>query len=72
MSCDAYAIARYVAHYRAKNGYAPRPGLLCCSADEVEALVRNGVIEICPLYEGGPPVCVVLTDKGRRMSGGRG
>lgn len=65
---DAYAIARYVRHYHAKNGYSPRRGMLGCSAETEDMLVRNGVIELRPIWENGPAICIVLTDKGRRMS----
>lgn len=65
---DAYAIARYVRHYHAKNGYAPKANQLTCSLEEVAALERNGVIEMCPLFDGGPRILVCLTDKGMRMA----
>jgi hypothetical protein len=65
---DPYAICRHVAHYRARNGYALRTGQLGCDAEYEEKLVTNGVIKRLPIYEGGPEVEVVLTDKGRRMA----
>lgn len=65
---DPYAICRHVRHYHAKNGYAPRLPELGCSVEEAAALIRNGIIEVLPLYEGGPAVGVVLTDKGFRMA----
>lgn len=70
MSCDAYEFAKFVRQYQSKNGYAPRPnspevGLM---GADVEALERNGIIEILPLYKGGPKVAIVLTDKGLRMA----
>jgi hypothetical protein len=68
---DAYAIARYVSHYHAKNGYAPKRGELGCSNEDEDALERNGVLKFQPLYAGGPAIVVVLTDKGLRMSQGR-
>jgi hypothetical protein len=65
---DPYAICRYIAHYHAKNGYALRVGCLGCVMEYEEKMVANGIIERLPLYEGGPPVAVVLTDKGLRMA----
>jgi hypothetical protein len=66
----AYAICRYVRHYHAKNGYAPKRAELGCEAEFVDKLVANGVLRLLPLYEGGPPIAVVLTDKGSRMADG--
>ena len=68
---DPYAVCKYVKHYTQKNGYSPKRGDVGCTEDELDALVKNGVLEICPLYEGGPLINVVLTDKGARMSEGR-
>jgi hypothetical protein len=66
---DAYAVARYVRHYGAKNGYAPRVAdLPDCTAEDVGLLVKNGIVTVETIYDGGPPVAVVLTDKGRRMA----
>jgi hypothetical protein len=65
---DARAICRYVRHYQAKNGFAPRAAQLGCEAAFLDKLVANGVLEILPLYDGGPPIAIVLTDKGRRMA----
>jgi hypothetical protein len=66
---DAYAVARYVRHYRAKNGYSPRVGELPDSGPaDIELLVKNGIIELLPLYEGGSPIGVMLTVKGLRMA----
>ncbi len=54
-------------HYTAKNGYTPRRGEL--ASKEAEDLIeRNGVIEFRALYEGGPALGIVLTDKGQRMA----
>lgn len=61
------AICSYVRHYRAKNGYAPRVADLPCAATHTETLERSGFIELCALYEGGPKILVVLTDKGERL-----
>lgn len=68
MTDDAYAVCRYVRHYHAKNGYAPNREMCGCSSEFFDQLVENGVIEVLPLYEGGPPVGVVLTEKGARMA----
>jgi len=66
---DAYAVTRYVRHYRAKNGYSPRPAELPdCGPGDIEALVKNDIIVVLSLHEGGPLVCVMLTDKGLRMA----
>jgi len=65
---DAYAVCRYVRHYHEKNGYAPDRDMLKVSTEFVDLLIQNGVIEELSLYEGGPPILVVLTEKGMRMS----
>jgi len=65
---DAYAICRYVRHYHEKNGYAPDRSKLGCDDAFVALLIKNGIIEELPLYEGGPPVLVTLTEKGARMA----
>jgi hypothetical protein len=63
---DAYDVCRYVQHYWRKNGYGPDTTGL--EPFFVEQLVQNGIIEVLPLYEGGPPVAMVLTEKGTRMA----
>ena len=68
MTDDAYAVCRYIRHYHQKNGYAPTPEMCHCSIAFIGQLVRNGVVEVRPLYEGGPLVKVVLTEKGQRMA----
>ena len=68
---DPYEVCRYIRHYRQKNGYAPRRGECGCSEAFIDQLVENGIVEVLPLYEGGPPVGVVLTEKGARMAEGR-
>jgi hypothetical protein len=65
---DPYALCRHVRHYHEKNGFAPLRSELGCSEEEAEALIRNGILQVLPLYEGGPPIVVVLTDKGYRMA----
>ena len=65
---DPYAVCRHIRHYHEKNGYAPRRSELGCSEEEVEMLIQNGILQILSLYEGGPMVGVVLTDKGHSMS----
>ena len=66
---DAYSVCWYIRHYYEKNGYLPlRSQLPGCDAAYVDKLVTNGVIEVLPYYEGGPPLRVVLTEKGRRMA----
>lgn len=68
MAVDAYEAARYVRHYQAKNGYAPRRGMIGATEEEEDLLVKNGIIEIRPIAEGCKPVAIVLTEKGRRMA----
>ena len=65
---DAYEVCRFVRRYRSKNGYAPRAAELPCDAEFVQQLVTNGVVDVLPLHDDGPPVGIVLTDKGLRMS----
>ncbi len=66
---NAYAACKYIRHYHAKNGYAPRRGdVPDCTDADIDKLVENDIIEILPLYEGGPKLGIVLTDKGRRMA----
>lgn len=68
MTDDAYEVCRYVQHYTRKNVYAPKRTQIGCSEAFLDQLVANGVIEVLPLYKGGPAICVVLTEKGRRMA----
>jgi hypothetical protein len=68
VSADPYALCRYVQHYHRKNGYAPRLDTLGLSIEEAWLFIGNGIIEVLPLCASGPPVGVVLTDKGRRMA----
>jgi hypothetical protein len=68
MTDDAYAVCRHIQHYYSKNGYAPAPEMLHCSIAFLGQLITNGVVEMLPLYESGPLVKVVLTDKGLRMA----
>ncbi len=65
---DPYEVCRRVKRYHEKNGYAPKRSELGCDDAYVDALVKNGVIELRDLYDGGPKICVVLTDKGMRMA----
>lgn len=73
MSCDAYEVAAYVKHYQAKNGYAPKrdeltDGQYRVTPEAVDLLVKNGILELRALFEGGPFLFVVLTEKGLRMA----
>jgi hypothetical protein len=68
---EPYVTCRYVRHYHAKNGYAPRVSELPCGEEYARQLQANGIIDVLPLYDGGPPVGVVLTEKGLRMAGAR-
>ena len=65
---DVYAICRHVKRYHEKNGYAPGREMIDCSDEFFEQLIKNDVLVIRPLYEGGTPVKVFLTDKGFRMA----
>jgi hypothetical protein len=65
---DAYAVCRYVLQYHEKNCYAPDRSKLGCYDTFVEMLIKNDIIKELPLHEGGPPVLVVLTEKGMRMA----
>ena len=65
---EPYVTCRFVRDYQRKNDYAPRVSELPCGEEYAKQLQANGVIEVLPLYEGGPPVGVVLTEKGRRMA----
>jgi len=65
---DAYEACAYVKHYVEKNGYALKVDMLDCTPEEVDKLVANGILELRPLFEGGPAICVCLTEKGLRMA----
>jgi hypothetical protein len=65
---NAYEVCRFVRRYQAKNGYAPKRSELSCTNEEVEVLIKNGVLEALPLFDGGTPIAVCLTDKGLRMA----
>lgn len=66
---DAYEVCAYLKHYIEKNGYAlKRADLLDCTDEEVDKMVANGILELRPLFDGGPLICVCLTEKGRRMA----
>lgn len=71
MSEDAYVVCRYVRHYHAKNGFAPKRSMLGCSEAFVDLLEKNGVITLRAIYGDGPMLDVFLTDKGLRMAEGR-
>ena len=71
VTADAYEICRRVQQYVQKNGYSPKRDELTarwCEPAFLELLVLNEVVELLPLYESGPLVCVVLTPKGARMA----
>ena len=68
---DAYEICRHVKRYYEKNGYTIKRSELGCSDEFVDQLVANGVIELSPLSESGPLICVHLTEKGARMAAAR-
>lgn len=65
---DAYKVCRYVKHYYEKNGYLPNALEMPCGNEFLKQLEKNEVVDVLPLYDGGPPVKVALTDKGRRMA----
>ena len=69
---DVYEVCRYIRHYQQKNCFAPRVGMLLGATREyVDLLVKNGIVQVLPLHENGPPIAVVLTEKGHRMAEGR-
>jgi hypothetical protein len=61
-------LCRYVRHYHAKNGYAPDRGTLGCTPVELSELEARRLVEVYPLYEGGPRIKIVLTDKGLKLA----
>jgi len=65
---NPYDICRRIKRHHEKNGYPLKRIELPCDDAFVDKLVKNGVIELHALYEGGPQVCVMLTDKGLRMA----
>lgn len=70
---DTYEICRQLNRYRQKNGYSmrifsPELALLGVTREFLDALVKNDVVMVLPLYLGGAPVVVALTEKGRRMA----
>jgi hypothetical protein len=56
--------------YIVKNGYAPTYSHACFQHDVacVQAMLEAGLIEKAPLYEGGPLVKVLLTEKGAAVA----
>lgn len=60
-------LCRYVRHYQAKNGYAPALEMIGTQQEREELRARCLVL-LVSLYEGGPPVKVVLTAKGMRLA----
>lgn len=71
MTPDSYEICRHIRRYHQKNGYAPKRSEVdhwCGGAEFVEQLIKNEIIEVLPISEHGPPVAVVLTEKGFRMA----
>jgi sulfur relay (sulfurtransferase) DsrC/TusE family protein len=65
---DAYEVCAFVRHYYRKNGYLPTVEMLGVTREYLDQLVENGIVNIIPLYEGGPPTKVVLTEKGATMA----
>jgi len=65
---DAYAVCRHVKRYTQKNGYAPKRHELGVPEEFIELLEKNEVVKIVPLAPNGPPIVVLLTDKGYRMA----
>ena len=70
---DAYDVCRRLKRYHQKNGYtmrvnSPELGLMSVTREFLDLLVKNGIVEVLPLYEGGTPVAIGLTDKGYRMA----
>lgn len=70
---DAYDVCRQLNRYHGKNGYTMRVssaelGLMGVTREYLDELVKNDIVELFPLYEGGSLVGIALTDKGRRMA----
>jgi hypothetical protein len=68
---DPYDICRQIRHYHQKNCYAPKRYEVeswCGGAEFFEKLIANEIVEVLPIAEHGPPVAVVLTEKGYRMA----
>ena len=69
---DAYEVCAFVRRYYRKNGYLPDVQMLLgqmgASREYLDQLVENGIVNIIPLYESGPPTKVVLTEKGASMA----
>lgn len=70
---DAYDVCRHLARYQQKNGYpmvvsSPELRLMDVTREYLDQLVTNGIVVIYPVFDGGIPVQVVLTEKGRRMA----
>ncbi len=64
---------RRLKRYWQKNGYtmrvnSPELGLIGVTREFLDSLVKNGIVEVLPLYEGGTPVAIELTDKGYQMA----
>jgi hypothetical protein len=69
---DAYDACVFVRRYYRKNGYLPAVSLFLSQTgidqEYLDQLVANGIVNIIPLYVGGPPTKVVLTEKGASMA----
>lgn len=70
---DVYDVCRHLMRYHQKNGYpmlvnSPELGLMDVNREFIDLLVKNGIVTLAPVFEGGAPVRVLLTDKGRRMA----
>jgi hypothetical protein len=70
---DVYDVCRLLKRYYQKNGYtmhvnSPELGLMDVTREFLDLLVKNGVVVLYPLYDGGVPVAIGLTEKGYRMA----
>lgn len=61
-------VCRLVAVYRAAHGFPPRACDLGLEAQELDALVADGVLARVAVVEGGPDDFVALTDEGLRLA----
>jgi len=70
MKQEVYALCRYVRHYQAKNGYAPRCGEVMASQELLTELEKRGIIELVPAVDRGPKLFIRLTDNGLELATG--
>lgn len=67
----ARKVCAYVARYIRRNGYAPTIGMVlytACTQRELDELVVAGLVEYVPIYEGGTPGIVQVTEAGAELA----